>query len=230
MKRCWSARAVTLFSRIKKDIDQAVKYKSGHLTGTFPHKYRGIISPSTDTIGFFSELIHQPSQEQNTTNNTLAHHSSAINDNTEETRDLCKFCDTLGLRKDAFRCANCKRWRYGKRSSYNKQPKENTSISTANLPQAAVNIGTMIIADQNQDTSNCTVRDDSHATAQDTTANSLTPNAAAGCPERIISEPEMLTMSDFCLPNMLIWYPEAEYPSLYPDSVPPCKWCRPPLA
>jgi hypothetical protein len=34
----------------------------------------------------------------------------------------------------------------------------------------------------------------------------------------------ILDMSDFCLPDIFVWLPEAEYPSLYPDGVPPCKF------
>lgn len=39
------------------------------------------------------------------------------------------------------------------------------------------------------------------------------------------SDLQVLTMPHFCLPDLLIWYPEAEYPSLYPDALPNCKWC-----
>jgi hypothetical protein len=34
----------------------------------------------------------------------------------------------------------------------------------------------------------------------------------------------VLDMDDFCLPNLFVWYPEAEFQQMYPDGVPPCKF------
>jgi len=31
-------------------------------------------------------------------------------------------------------------------------------------------------------------------------------------------------MTHFCLPNVLVWYPEAQYPDWYPEALPCCKW------
>ena len=35
----------------------------------------------------------------------------------------------------------------------------------------------------------------------------------------------VLKMANFCHPDLFVWYPEAEFPQLYPLGVPPCKWC-----
>lgn len=32
------------------------------------------------------------------------------------------------------------------------------------------------------------------------------------------------SIEDFCLPNAIVWYPEAQYPEQYPDAKPCCKW------
>lgn len=40
------------------------------------------------------------------------------------------------------------------------------------------------------------------------------------------SKKPLLDMEDFCLPDLFIWYPEAQYKEFYPDGVPPCKWCN----
>ncbi len=32
------------------------------------------------------------------------------------------------------------------------------------------------------------------------------------------------TMNDFCLPTLLVWYPEAQHQDLYPGALPNCKW------
>ena len=31
-------------------------------------------------------------------------------------------------------------------------------------------------------------------------------------------------MEDFCLPDLFVWFPEAQYPAMYPDARPVCKW------
>lgn len=122
---------------------------------------------------------HQPTEKQNATTNTLEDHY-----------DLCKFCNTLGLMKGILRCANCKHWRDGKRSPYNKRRPN----STANLPQDPVpHTGAMGTADQNQnqDTSNDTVHDESNATAQGTSENNFfIPEAAAKQSELNVEENE----------------------------------------
>jgi hypothetical protein len=92
----WSPHALAYFASVKKEIDESLNYtgrsRTGRFAGTFPHKYRGLVAPSKDTIGYFSD------------------------------------------------------------------------------------------ADR------------------------------------------VLTMSDFCLPNLFVWCPEAEYPMFYPNAVPPCKF------
>ena len=35
----------------------------------------------------------------------------------------------------------------------------------------------------------------------------------------------VLKMADFCIPDLFVWYPEAEFQQMYPLGVPPCKWC-----
>jgi hypothetical protein len=40
------------------------------------------------------------------------------------------------------------------------------------------------------------------------------------------SKKPVLDMEDFCLPDFFVWWPE--YPSMYPDGVPNCKWCKKP--
>jgi hypothetical protein len=34
----------------------------------------------------------------------------------------------------------------------------------------------------------------------------------------------VLEMDDFCLPDVFVWYPEAEFQEMYADGVPPCKF------
>lgn len=33
-----------------------------------------------------------------------------------------------------------------------------------------------------------------------------------------------MSIEDFCLPDLLVWYPEAEWPRFYPDGIPSCKF------
>ena len=35
----------------------------------------------------------------------------------------------------------------------------------------------------------------------------------------------VLDLEDFCLPDIYVFYPEAQYGDMYKNSAPPCKWC-----
>lgn len=39
---------------------------------------------------------------------------------------------------------------------------------------------------------------------------------------------QLLNMNYFCLPDLLVWYPEAQFQRLYPGGRPKCKWCGTP--
>ena len=53
----WNAASMEFFSRVKKEINRAVKFtgrlSTGRFNGSFPSKYIGLVSPSTDVFSFF---------------------------------------------------------------------------------------------------------------------------------------------------------------------------------